>query len=41
MVDETVPLKGSIGGVKRFKGHDDFRSAALHVKREIAAMNKS
>ena len=33
-------LKGSVGGEKWFKGHDDFRSAALHVKKEVAAMNK-
>ena len=34
-------LKGNIGGEKRFKGHDNFKSAALHLKKEIAAMNKS
>ena len=34
-------LKGTIGGEKRFKGHDNFKSAALHLKKEIAAMNKS
>ena len=33
-------LKATIGGEKRFKGHDDFKAAALHVKKEIAAMNK-
>ena len=33
-------LKATIGDEKRFKDHDDFKAAALHVKKEIAAMNK-